>query len=199
MSTNLSLNSQELFAKYLHPHQVDRYFQYLMEENRKVNLVSRETKREDFDRLMAESLLPLEVLDQGFGSFLDIGSGGGFPAIPLLMSERVFGETILLERTQKKAAALQKILGELDLPATVLDKDYEHFQLPSKFDLITLRYVKLTSKLLARLAGHLSDGGVFVYYSTPEFKVPEFNIKTYSFVPLQVDVVKSFSLLTLRR
>jgi len=195
MPPALDLNPPEIIKKYLQPHRLDRYYKYLMAENQKVNLVSRETSREDFDRLTAESLLPLEILDNGFGSYLDIGSGGGFPAIPILMTERVFGEAVLLERTQKKAHALQRILAELDLPATVHDRDYEHFQLPAKFDLITLRYVKLTPRLLDRIAGHLSDDGRFVYFSTPEFEITSAGVETYAYVSPQSDVVKSFSVL----
>ena len=199
MSPALTLDPPALLDKYLQPTLVDRYYKYLMAENRKVNLVSRETSREDFDRLIAESLLPLEILTSGFGSYLDIGSGGGFPAIPLIMTERVFGETILLERTQKKALALQRILTELDLPATVHDKDYEHFQLPTKFDLITLRYVKLTPRLLSRITGHLNQGGSFVYFSEPDFEVSEATVDKYTFRSPQSDVVKSFSILNFDR
>lgn len=194
-SKSLTLNPPELLRKYLHPTQIDRYYRYLMAENRQVNLVSRETTREDFERLIAESLLPLEILTSGFGSYLDIGSGGGFPAIPILMTERVFGESILLERTQKKAHALQRILAQLDLPATVHDRDYENFHLPAKFDLITLRYVKLIPRLLSRIIDHLSPDGFFLYFSRPEFKVKDSKVETYSFHVSQSDAVKSFSIL----
>ncbi len=199
MTPALTLDPPVLLKKYLQPNLIDRYFNYLMAENRKVNLVSRETSREDFERLIAESLLPLEILTSGFGSYLDIGSGGGFPAIPLILTERVFGEIIMIERTQKKALALQRILTELDLPATVHDKDYEHFQLTTKFDLITLRYVKLTPRLLSRIAGHLNDDGSFVYFSEPDFEVAEATVDKYTFKLPQSDVVKSFSVLTFGR
>lgn len=198
-SPTLTLNPAELLERYLQPHLVDRYFKYLMAENRKVNLVSRETSREDFERLTAESLLPLDFLSSGFGSYLDIGSGGGFPAIPIIMTERVFGETVLLERAQKKAQALQRILTELDLPATVHDKDFEHFQLPTQFDLITLRYVKLTPRLLSRITGHLNDGGSFVYFSTPDFEVKDFTLESHSYRSAQSDVVKSLSIMSFNR
>jgi len=199
MAPALALNPPELLKKYLQPHLVDRYYQSLMGENRRVNLVSRETSREDFERLIAESLLPLDVLASGFGSYLDIGSGGGFPAIPIIATERVFGEAILLERTQKKAHALQQILNDLNLPATVHDKDFEHLHLPIQFDLITLRYVKLTPRLLNRITGHLSPDGSFVYFSQPDFTVKRIAVQTYSFQSPQSDAIKSFSILNLRR
>ncbi|MCP4686172.1 MAG: hypothetical protein GY867_12105 [bacterium] len=196
MSSVLELNPAQLLEKYLQPHLIDRYFESLMAQNRKVNLVSRETSREDFERLIAESLLPMEILTSGFGSYLDIGSGGGFPAIPIMATERVFGEAFLLERTQKKAQALQQILNDLDLPAIVHDKDFEHFVLPSHFDLITLRYVKLTPRLLSRIMEFLNPGGSFLYFSEPEFKVKEFAIDSYTFKSPQSDAIKSFSIMS---
>jgi hypothetical protein len=98
MSTPVSFDITELLAKYDPKGKLESYHDLLMAENQRVNLVSRETTREDFERLIAESLLPLEILTSGFGSYLDIGSGGGFPAVPILMTERVVGESILLER-----------------------------------------------------------------------------------------------------
>src|SRR5512140_2142193 len=107
---HVALDTAATLTRHSNRNLIDRYYLELMKENAKVNLVSRETSREDFDRLFAESLLPLDIISSGkFTGYLDIGSGGGIPAIPLLISGRVSGSIVLVERTQKKAAALSNL------------------------------------------------------------------------------------------
>ncbi|HVP06296.1 MAG TPA: hypothetical protein VMS71_00535, partial [Candidatus Acidoferrum sp.] len=58
---DFTLDVAGIRAKYDPTKRLDLYYSLLMEENKRVNLVSRETSREDFDRMVAESLLPFDV------------------------------------------------------------------------------------------------------------------------------------------
>ena len=145
---------------------LETYFDFLLEENRKINLVSRETLREDLRRLAAESLVPLTLLELPVGRYLDIGSGGGLPSIPILLAGAVSGESRLVERTQKKAAALRRILLELDISAEVLPSNYEETRPSGRFDLVTIRLVKPTKPVLRKIHSELNDGGTVIYYSS---------------------------------
>lgn len=180
---------------------IDAYFSALMAENQRVNLVSRETTRADFNRLLAESLLPLETIQQERKTFqpenyLDIGSGGGIPGIPLLMALEGVREAIFLERRGKKAEALKRIISELglDTRAKPLDQNYDEFQPLGSFDLISMRYVRLTPRLLHRIAGHLTPDGLFVYYATPDFKTTDLHSVIHKFSAPRSEVVKSFTI-----
>ncbi len=173
---------------------LDRYFDCLMRENARVNLVSRETSREDFNRLAAESLLPLAVMGRRFKSYLDIGSGGGLPAIPILLSAQINGDTCLLERTRKKAAALGRIVKALNLKATVLPETLEELTFSSRFNLATLRYVKLTQPLLERILAFLEPTGVLVYYSSSGLECSSASSVSYLFSTESGDATKSFTL-----
>jgi 16S rRNA (guanine(527)-N(7))-methyltransferase RsmG len=189
----LTLEPSSIISKYDPSHRIDQYFDLLMAENQKVNLVSRETSRVEFDRMVAESLLPFEVLEAPHNSYLDIGSGGGLPAVPILLTQKVSGNICLLERTQKKASALQRISSALQINATVLARTFEEFRTNLRFDLVTLRYVKLSKPLLLRILEVIADDGLFLYYSSPTFSTKEFDTRVYSFTNPQDGAVKRFS------
>jgi len=190
----IAFDIDSLLQRFAPKTALESYFEYLMRENERINLVSRETSQEDLNRLAAESLLPLSIVERNFTQYLDIGSGGGFPAIPLLLSGRIKGDTWLVERTQKKAAALRRILDRLNLNAGVLAKTSEELTFTTGFDLITLRYVKLTSFLLKKILTWLEPAGRFLYYSTPEFDCSSFTAVCYSFATEFGDVTKSFTI-----
>jgi 16S rRNA (guanine527-N7)-methyltransferase len=183
-----------IIDQFLSRERLDRYFALLMVENARVNLVSRETSRESFDRMVAESLLPLTQIKDSVSGYLDIGSGGGLPSIPLLLSGRISRPTVLCERTQKKAAALGTILEGLELKAEILPSQFLDLKLTRRFDLITLRYVKLDIKLLERITPLLSSSGTFVYYSEPEFPHIKCRVERFKFTDPADSVTKSFTL-----
>ena len=195
----LPYDPPSLLARHIPDNLLDRYHSLLMSENKRVNLVSRETTRQDFDRLVCESLLPLEVLGSCFDAYLDIGSGGGFPAVPLLLSRGAGVDSVLIERTGKRAVALERILTGLGLQADVEKRTFGEFHTGPTFDLITLRYVKLTPDLLARALGYLRPKGTFVYFSTPDFSCKMADVTAYKFRSPQDEITKSFTVLKKKR
>ncbi len=175
-SSPINLSSADLFSKYDPDQKLELFFDLLTEENKRVNLVSRETKRDDLRRLAAESLAPLELIgEKRYRSYLDIGSGGGFPSIPITMAAAAgvieIENVRLVERTQKRAAALGRIISGLNLQAEIVPEDFPGKDTSMKFDLATLRYVKLTPKLLTAIFKSLHRFGLFIYYSQPEFSI----------------------------
>jgi len=125
-------------------------------------------------RLAAESLIPFELLDRrSYDRYLDIGSGGGFPSIPILLTSEI-NQTTLVERTQKKAAALRRMSDAMNLNIQIAPVTLE--DLPRSdvhYNLITMRLVRLTSRLLRRIIPRLSPGGVFIYYAPTELDTPD--------------------------
>ncbi len=166
----LSFDSLSLLRQLDPKARLSAYFRALRVENEKVNLVSRETIASGLQTLAAESLLPLTKIDRvEFDRYLDIGSGGGFPAVPILLTSDV-REATLLERGSRKSLALERILRALKLPRERIAVDqasFEECEFDRPFDLITLRLVKLTPKIWRKVVSSLSEGGYFVYYSAP--------------------------------
>lgn len=188
MSRTYRFSSQDLFAELDPAERLPRYFGLLAKENQRINLVSRETiaggtiSQPGLVLLAAESLAPLTILSvETFPAYLDIGSGGGFPSIPILLSGRV-GEGVLIERTQKKAAALRRMSLGLGIHPEIEPVAFEQAGLGERrFNLITIRLVKLDRKLLTRCFDLLAPSGVILYYSVPEVTVDDFKAEVSTF------------------
>ena len=87
------------------------------------NLVSRETLGQVWTRHFADSLQVLALTRPTDRLFLDFGSGGGFPALPMAIgskgNDRHF---VLIEPTARKVSFLRTVARELDLNVTVIGR-----------------------------------------------------------------------------
>jgi len=93
---------------------------------------------------------------------LDVGSGGGVPAIPLAIA-RPLWHVVALDSNHKKGAFLQQAIGEIPLPnAEAVVARVEEYVPPAPFDVVISRaFSDLTE--FARLAGHqVAPGGRLV-------------------------------------
>ena len=128
---------------------LERFAALLRKWNAVQNLVSRETVNELWPRHIEDSLQLVPLLRERDRRIIDLGSGGGFPAIPLAIatrgSERRF---TLVEPSGKKAAFLRAAARELDLPVTVLSVRAEQVDSRETFDLVTSRALASLRELL---------------------------------------------------
>lgn len=172
----LEFDSDAILKRYDADNRLESYYHALLYENESINLVSRETSITNLKILAADSLFPLEQLgSDSTNNYLDIGSGGGFPAVPLIINLKP-ANAILFERREKKSQALGRILKKLELSnASVLTQNFEEFKTNDKFDLITIRLVKLNDRILKKSLEILSDSGKIIYYSTPEFSLDKYH------------------------
>jgi len=192
--TPLIFDVETVLAQFNAPAWLESYWDRLRIENAKINLVSRETKIEDFRRMVAESLFPFTQIRDTFATHLDIGSGGGIPAIPILLSGRSTGTITLYERTKKKALALERIMSALELSrALVVPESFGEKSVTAKFSLVTMSYVSLSSELLTAIDGVLAPGGKFVYYGKPEFTPRSFRAQIWTYSQQSSSVHKHFS------
>lgn len=84
------------------------------------NLVSRETLDQVWTRHFADSLQALTLLQPDDRQFLDLGSGGGFPALPLAIALKGSAhQFVLVEPTSRKVSFLRTVARELGLSVTV--------------------------------------------------------------------------------
>ena len=112
----LLISGAEGFDVPLNKEKVERFGLYLKELqrwNRKINLTSLVEDREIIIKHFLDSLTPLKYLSrQSF--ILDLGSGGGFPGVPLKIAEPSL-KVVLLESSKKKNSFLNHIIGALSL------------------------------------------------------------------------------------
>lgn len=192
-------NPADILTKYAPNNQLEPYFSALKEENRNINLVSRETIEKNLPILSAESLLPFEYLkNKTFENYLDIGSGGGFPSFPIILTQKIKHIT-LVERIGKKAAALSRIAEKLEIDKLeVVNQNLAEIKTAKRFDLITIRLVKLDSKLFKIISRLLTKNGIIVYYYKPEIKIDEstYPALTYSYSISPGGPDKLFSLIS---
>lgn len=97
-----------------------RYFQEVQAWNQKTNLTAITDEQEIAVKHFLDSLACSQALAQPWQArLLDVGSGAGFPGIPLkLMFPEL--DVTLLEPSQKKTAFLRHIIGTLELARTVV-------------------------------------------------------------------------------
>ena len=105
--------------------QIQRYIEILLAWNEKVNLTAIRDPLEILYRHFCESMYASVAVPVGNGRLADVGSGGGFPGLPLKIiqpSLRVF----LVESNLKKATFLAEVVRELGLKdAQVIVGRYE--------------------------------------------------------------------------
>lgn len=118
------------------------YAHLLAKWQRVQNLVSRETLDQVWQRHFADSLQTLRYLRSDDRRFLDLGSGGGFPALPMAIALKGSdAHFMLVEPTSRKVSFLRTVARDLGLAVTVIDKRSEQIdpRETSGFDLITSR------------------------------------------------------------
>jgi 16S rRNA (guanine527-N7)-methyltransferase len=105
--------------------QIQQYMRILLLWNDKINLTAIRDPLEILYRHFCESMYAAQAVPVEHGRLADVGSGGGFPGIPLKIIRpelRVF----LVESNLKKATFLAEVIREIGLPDTqVLVRRYE--------------------------------------------------------------------------
>jgi 16S rRNA (guanine527-N7)-methyltransferase len=127
----------------------------LLKWNTVQNLVSRETVPDVWRRHIVDSLQVLPLIRSQDRWILDLGSGGGLPAIPLAIALKDTGRRItMVEPVGKKAAFLRTAIRELKLDAEVRNARIE--QIDSRetgpADLVTSRALASLTQLCAWMA-----------------------------------------------
>lgn len=95
-------------------HLFNRYYQEIMSWNEKINLLSRSSSEDTLLKNFIDSLTAVQFLPKRESRVLDMGSGGGFPGIPLKIACSTL-QVSLLEASRKKTSFLKHIIRTLQL------------------------------------------------------------------------------------
>ena len=126
-----------------------KFQSFLVEQNLKHNLVSKNQIDKIWMRHIHDSLRLLNLLDLNKSmTILDIGSGGGFPAIPLAIATEKYNlKYTLCESITKKSNFLNLSAELLKLSNIKVTNDRVENLKNIKFDVITCRAVSKLNKI----------------------------------------------------
>ncbi len=151
--------------------QLSLYLELLLKWNVRTNLTSIRDPEEIIRRHFGESLFTARWLPVGAKTLLDLGSGAGFPGIPIQLALPGLRVT-LAESQHKKAAFLREAVRVLGIPTVVWGDRAENLASGSLFDVVALRAVDNPGLALAEARRHLQPSGVIAHLtsrpSTPE-------------------------------
>lgn len=153
----------------IHAEQFMRYLAHLIEWNKTINLTAIINPKEIIIKHFVDSLGALIATSFSQNSVvLDIGSGGGFPGIPLKIV-RSDMRMVLVEPVQKKCSFLNSVIGLLKLHAVSTFngtiEQYAKWPLHHVIDTVVVRALKY-EEIRKYIPEFLNSNGKVVLYRT---------------------------------
>jgi 16S rRNA (guanine527-N7)-methyltransferase len=140
------------------------YISLLLRWNRRISLTAVTDPAEILRFHFGESLFALSAVPLRDGRLADLGSGAGFPGLPLRMA-RPGLDLLLIESNGKKATFLAEVVRELDLSRVEVFRD--RMESISKdgpaFDFVTARAVGCHDDLLTWACAHATGGKLVLW------------------------------------
>jgi 16S rRNA (guanine527-N7)-methyltransferase len=151
---------------------LETYYRLLATWNQKINLSGidlSEPTPDALDRLLVEPLVAAKHASPKPSRLIDIGSGGGSPAIPFALA--IPGLRLLMvESKTRKAIFLREAVRALEMEAEVLTSRFEALltrpELHEAHDLLTIRAVRVEARVLMSLQAFIRPGGHIFLFRT---------------------------------
>jgi len=159
--------------------QLDAYVQLIRDWNSFASLVSQNDSAL-LEQVHLPDSLSLAPLIRNLGKdplrLLDIGSGGGFPAIPLKIVLPEL-EVEMVERGARKVGFLEKVVGSLHLDnVRVVQGNFPEVEVAVP-EAVTARAVEKPGKLLPHVLDLLPVGGIFLCQTVLPQLDPRFHVE----------------------
>ncbi|MBW8749089.1 MAG: 16S rRNA (guanine(527)-N(7))-methyltransferase RsmG [Acidobacteria bacterium] len=139
------------------------YLDLLLKWNARTNLTAIRQPEEMVRRHFGESLFAGGLVPEGAGTMLDLGSGGGFPGIPIQILRPEIAVT-LAESQGKKAAFLREAVRTLGLKTEVWADRAE--KLVGSFDIVAMRAVDKMQEMIPVAEKLVRSGGYLMLLTT---------------------------------
>jgi len=145
------------------------YLSFLLQENKKFNI----TAITDFEKIINDHLIDSLVLSEKMDltackTLVDVGTGGGLPAIPLKILYPHLA-IVLIEVNQKKANFLEEVITLLDLKdVEVCDQDWRSFLrgYDKTADVVISRASLSVAELLRMFRSSMLKDSILVYWAS---------------------------------
>jgi 16S rRNA (guanine527-N7)-methyltransferase len=147
--------------------QMERYYRVLAARNRTQNLTRIIAPRDAAIKHFLDSAFPQDVIPAG-SALIDVGSGAGFPAVPLKIL-RTDIEAYALEAAAKKCAFIRNAAAQADVRIYVVNERAEEYARGAgraAFDVCVSRAVAELPVLMELCAPLLRTGGLLLAYKS---------------------------------
>ena len=151
---------------------VNRFYEMLIERNKVMNLTRITDKKEFYEKHILDSLLVCKINNLRNKKIIDIGTGAGFPGIPVKI---FFPETdmVLLDSLNKRLVFIDDVINELHLESVITvhgraeelghDKRFRE-----SFDIVLSRAVADLSVLSELCIPFVKVNGLFISYKSSD-------------------------------
>lgn len=173
------------------------YFGLVMRWNPRLHLVAPCAPAEFAVRHVLESLLALPHLPAG-ARFLDVGSGGGLPAIPCLAA-RADLTAVLFESSVKKSVFLREALRRVGASprARVAAERFERTEAPEA-SAVTCRALERFAETLPRLVAWSPPGATLLFFGGEKIR-EQLERERLTYEPIRVPLSERRFLFVIRR
>lgn len=167
-----SASEYEIEVSKVQAERFQQYMELLLEWNEKMNLTTITEPHEIVIKHFLDSLMILKYCDIPDGAkLIDVGTGAGFPGVPLKLMRPNMGLT-LLDGLNKRLIFLKDVLDKLAIPAELVHARGEEGgrQRPYRegFDFATARAVAPMNVLCEYCLPFLKFGGTFIAMKGPQ-------------------------------
>jgi len=148
------------------------YHRELLIWNRRINLVSEKSSREIIIRHFLDSLTVAPCIERPNGLLIDIGSGAGFPGIPLRIAFPGL-QLWLVEASRKKTSFLSHLVRTLSLDQVTVVRERIEALIGEKacagrFDTVLSRAAFKLPELVRTASFFLAPGGLLIAMKGPD-------------------------------
>ncbi len=164
MLKTLEINiTDEKYEKFI------TFYEILIEWNKNMNLTSITNFEDVFMKHFYDSLCLVKGINLTNQKILDVGSGAGFPSIPLKI---IFDDLkiTIIDSLNKRIKFLESLTEALDINVRLIHSRVEEHKFKNHYDIVTARAVSNLRVLTELCLPYVNVGGVFIALKGPKYK-----------------------------
>jgi len=149
------------------------YKALLYKWNEKINLVSKHTLINIWERHFLDSGQIIINVEASGKRWVDVGSGAGFPGLVvalLLRDRKVDCDLVLVEKNPKKVFFLKEVIRKLNLSVEVVNENIYTLE-PLNADILTARAFSELNNLMEIAFRHRKKEGICLFLKGENYKI----------------------------